>query len=391
MPSLQKNHLFILAVLICFASVSAVLFTPALPDLAAYFNVSEAGIQWSVSLYLIGYATGQLPYGPIANRFGRKKALFAGLSLSLLGCLLCLFAPSFWVLCIGRFIQALGAAASLKLCFTMIGDSFEGPAATSAISLIALSFSVAPGLAVAFGGILTSLWGWHGCFAFLALYTIALTAFCRSLPETSSSTDPQALSLSKIIKGLKGPLNNPSLVLLSIIYGFGTAVIYVFSGEAPYIAIQQMGLSPSKYGFWAMLPSLGLGVGLCFTNYIGKHWNFDKGMQIGLGTSLAGLLLLTGLLSFAKIPVSFFLPMILILAGIGATSTFASAKVMSLTKDKSNASAVMSFLNMGMAALWVLITTPLTPLSSIALTAIFYLLILASWICTRQVIRREKS
>lgn len=85
---LRGWRLMILALFTSFSSVMATLFTPALPDLAAYFQVSEGVAQSAVTVYLLGYCFGMLPYGPLANRFGRKNTLFAGLGLAILASLL---------------------------------------------------------------------------------------------------------------------------------------------------------------------------------------------------------------------------------------------------------------------------------------------------------------
>src|SRR5271168_2327617 len=104
---LKGSKLWILFLLISFASISAVLFVPSLPLLAAHFGLTESTAQWSMTIFLIGYTVGQLPYGPIANRWGRKKAIFIGLDLALVGTLLCVFATHFWLFCLGRLVQAL--------------------------------------------------------------------------------------------------------------------------------------------------------------------------------------------------------------------------------------------------------------------------------------------
>ncbi|MBS0654115.1 MAG: MFS transporter, partial [Verrucomicrobia bacterium] len=154
----SKPQFIILLVLVSFASVGAVLFTPALPSIQEFFGISVGKAQLTVTAYLIGYAFAQLPYGPIANRYGRKPALYFGISLAIIGSLLCAFsapAHSFGLLLFGRVIQALGASVGLKVSFTMVGDAFDQTVATKTISRLLLSFAVMPSLAIAIGGWLT--------------------------------------------------------------------------------------------------------------------------------------------------------------------------------------------------------------------------------------------
>ena len=155
-----------LLLLIAFASVTGLLFTPALPELGSYFGISENKAQWTISIFLVGYCLGQLPYGPLANRFGRKKTIFIGVILAFLGSFMAYLAPNFWVFCIARFIQALGSAVGLKISFTMISDEFTGKEATKAIALLSLAFGVMPGVAIATGGFITSFAGWKGSILF---------------------------------------------------------------------------------------------------------------------------------------------------------------------------------------------------------------------------------
>ncbi|MES2121598.1 MAG: MFS transporter [Chlamydiota bacterium] len=197
MPSLRLP-LPILFLLVSFASVGAVLFTPALPSIAHHFNVSAASVQFTITSYLIGYALGQLPYGPLANGIGRKKTLYWGIFVSIIGSLLCaLSAPlhCFPLLVIARVIQALGACVGLKVSFTMIADVYDQTASTKMISKTLMAFAIMPGIAIAIGGAITEYINWQSCFYFLALFGVVTLWFVSRLPETAPSIDLSALKL----------------------------------------------------------------------------------------------------------------------------------------------------------------------------------------------------
>src|ERR1700733_7445245 len=150
--SATKPQFLILLLLVSFGSVGAVLFTPALPAIQQFFHVSVGKAQLTMTSYLIGYALGQLPYGPLANAFGRKKTLYIGISISILGSLLCALSAvlgSFGALILARFVQALGATAGLKMSYTMVADTHEPADATRTISRFSLAFAVVPGLGIA--------------------------------------------------------------------------------------------------------------------------------------------------------------------------------------------------------------------------------------------------
>ena len=158
--------------LISLATVLAVLVTPALPQISQAFDLLPSENQWTMTTYLFGFSFGPLIYGPLGNRFGRKKSILFGLIISIIGSALAFLSGSFWVLCLGRFIQALGAAVGLKITFTMVGDLHSGQSATKVLSLLLLGLAIAPSIGIAIGGFITVAFGWKGCFAFLILYSM---------------------------------------------------------------------------------------------------------------------------------------------------------------------------------------------------------------------------
>jgi MFS family permease len=377
MSLLHGPRLLILILLVSLASVAGVLFTPALPSLTKEFGIPQATAQWSMTIFLFAYCLGQLPYGPLSNRFGRKKALFIGLDIALAGSLLCLFSNSFWLFCIGRFLQAIGAAAGLKVVFTMIADQHQSADATKTFSYVMMAFAVMPGIGVAIGGYLTVYFGWKGCFAFLALYTLVLSFLVRLLPETAKSLHKDALQMDKIVHGLRRQFKDPFLIWHSLLMGLGTSIIYIFATVAPYLGIVEMGLTPDAYGLWALLPPLGISIGLFFTARLSYQITPRVGMLSGILLSFVGVIVLAALFNVKWIvPATLFLPMVLIQTGFGLSFTFATSKALSEATDKSNASAVMQFTNMGIVAIATLVTGLCMPVGAAALAAVFGLIVI---------------
>ena len=147
-----NKHLLILLFLASFASVCAVLYTPALPDLAKFLDISNSEVQKSLSIFLVGYAFGNLIWGPVANRYGRKGATFIGIVLAIFGSFMTLaikLYPYAWLLNTGRLITALGASVGIKIAFTYISDLYPKEESAGKIAYLMLSFAIAPGLAVA--------------------------------------------------------------------------------------------------------------------------------------------------------------------------------------------------------------------------------------------------
>ncbi len=369
---LKGPKLLILVLLISFASVSSVLFTPSLPDLAHSFHVPDSVAQWAMTVFMIGYAFGQLPYGPISNRFGRKKAIYIGLSLAIIGALVCLSAKTFMIFCVGRFIQALGAAAGLKVSFTMIGDMHQGSAATRILSYVMLAFAVMPGVGVAIGGFLTVSYGWEGCFAFLVGYSLLIAFLSSFLPETAHKLDLRALEVKKIGQAMAKQFKDPFLVYHALLMGMGTSLIYLFATVAPSIGIEQMGLTPDAYGLWNLVPSCGMVIGLLTSAHFATRLAPRISMLSGILLSLIGSLVMGGLFSKGFVsPIAFFASGMLLLVGDSIFFGAASGKAISEATDKSNASAVMQFINMGVATTVVLCAGIALPFAPLVLAAIF--------------------
>ncbi len=377
---MKEPSTFILMLLGTFASVSAVLFTPALPQIAHILHISEAMAQLTITLYLIGYAIGNLPYGPLSNRLGRKPTLFIGIIIALIGngmmALLPLF-PSFGLLLVGRFLNALGASVGLKIAFTMIGDIYSHEKATKKISFLMLAFAMGPGLAIVLGGILTTYAGWTSNFYFLIFYSLLLLALSTQLPETCQKIDKKALQIDKILEGYGQKFKNRRLMLCACLMGCGTAVIYLFAAAAPFIGIEQLGFSPEKYGFLNFIPPLGMVIGSFFAiKLAGKQETLATmklGISIALGVSaLMFFLFVAGMVNLWTL----FIPMPFLYIGEALVFANASSLALSHAQNKSNASAVMNFVNLGLSfvilSLFGLISFP----ASYLIPLVFFLLTL---------------
>lgn len=369
-------QLFLLILLIATASVSAVLFTPALPALADYFHISQSAVQWTMTLFLLGYAVGPLPYGPIANRFGRKKAIYIGMSIAVVGTLLCLFTTSFLLFLLGRLLQALGTVAGFKIAFTMIGDKGKEGGATKVLSYILFIAAAAPALGVVIGGFLTSAFTWRGCFVFLLIYVVYMLIGTHSLPETSTSLDKNALQWKSILHGYLHQFKNAFLYQNAFIMGIGVGIAYVFATIAPHIAIEHMGISESAYGLWNFLSLGGVAVGFYLA---GKLSGVIKGWHVvimGIFISLAGALLMIILFAMGiTTPSSLFFPMIAVRSGYGISYITSSGQVLTRATDKSNASAVMQFITMGLATFLTLMAGAFLPAVPMGLAILFFILI----------------
>lgn len=347
-----------LLLLISFASVNAVLFTPALPAIAQFFSISDGEAQQTISLFLIGYAMGQLIYGPIANRFGRKPALYTGILLQIISSLLCVLAihlHSYFLLINARFLLALGSGVGLKMTFTLVNETKSPKKASQLLSYLMIAFAITPGLGVMIGGLLTEHFYWTSTFYAGAVYGVILLVLVSQLPETKLHLDMNALQLKELVHGYVMPFKNKELVTCGLLMGCSTSFVYLFAALAPFIAMNELHVSSSTYGAMNLLPPLGLITGSFLSAKFIQRFSIFTTMRIGILMALCfsvSMGVLTMFLSSALLIL--FVPMMLCYVGLAMIYSNASTVAMSTIQDKAHGSAVMSFLNMGLVTVFVL-------------------------------------
>src|SRR6187200_3294365 len=182
----NKFHLItILGLLTAIGPFSIDMYLPAFPDIAKGLHTTVAQVTLSLSSFFIGIAAGQLLYGPLLERFGRKKPLYVGLCIYLLASIGCALAASVNALIILRLIQALGGCVGMVAARAMVRDLFEVKENAKIFSTLMLVVAVSPIIAPTLGGYITAALGWHYVFVMLIIIDVLiLTGIYFMLPET---------------------------------------------------------------------------------------------------------------------------------------------------------------------------------------------------------------
>ncbi len=386
--------LAILFFLVSFASVGAAIFTPALPAIQEAFHVSVGTVQSMVTSYLIGYAFGQLPYGPLANGIGRKKTLYVGLIIAALGALLSILSShlhSFTLLVIAQFIQALGGCVGMKISLTMIADLYEHDKATNMIAKILIAFAILPGFAIAIGGALTDSFGWLSCYYFLFFFTLVLIGFTIFLPETAKTIDRGALHPKAMIEGYVANWKNRKILISGIILGCGSSIVYIFQTKAPFIGIHLLHLTPKFFGLYSIVPRLGMFVGCLLTSVSAGKFLIQRVSQIGsLMALFCGIVQFIFFLVFPIHIFSLFFITALIYLFQAVVYTNINSFALSHAQNKAIASALLNFLSVGISVISVFMIEMIFPESSVMLP--FFILIflcLMFFLCLK--LWKEKS
>ncbi len=351
---------FLVALLLSYISVasfSAAIITPALPQIQSHFALTTGAVEWVVSAFLLGYVIGQLLYGPIANRWGRVFALRVGLTINLIGVLICssaLVINSFGLLILGRLISALGSASGLACTFMLINEWLHESQRKTAMAYSILSFTFGVGIAVIIGGIITSYWGWPVCFFVLLLQSILMLWGTTCFPETLKKSQP--INFKAIITAYVGVLKNKSLILFALVAGSCSVVSYCFSAAGPQIAHDLLKLTPLQYSSWNMINMVGMLIGGLSAKFIINRFKPIHVIYSGfVGCGLANLSLEFMLLFHSSSALWFFLTTASLYLFSSLSFTGGSYLALNEVTDKGNGSSMTTFINLLSAVLAVIV------------------------------------
>lgn len=224
-------------------------YLPAFPDIAQQYQVPISAVEQTMPVFLVGLALGQLFYGPISDRYGRRMPLFVGLGLFTLGAFLCAFAPALEWLVAGRVVQALGCAGCMVIPRAVIRDHYEPQAAARAMSMLLLISSAAPLLAPSLGGQILRFFAWPAVFQFQGLFGLALLGLMsRQLQESLPVEGRQPAGVWRSLKVYGLLLRDSQFITMSLCGGLAMSGLFAYLTGSPRVFIEVFGLSPQWYG-----------------------------------------------------------------------------------------------------------------------------------------------
>ena len=230
---------------------------PGLKEIGASLGVtSDNEHQFIITSYVLGFGIAQLAYGPIADRFGRKKPLLVGLVIYFIGAVLCAFVPSFTLMLLVRFCQGLGAAATRVISVAVVRDLHGGRAMAEIMSLIMMVFMLIPILAPSIGQTIMLFGDWHLVFVFLALAAFGNFMWITfRLPETQHPEDVVELTPKAGIHSAKTVLTNRVALFYTLGTTFIMACIFGFVNSAQQVYVE-------IYGLGTLFPVAFAGIGI---------------------------------------------------------------------------------------------------------------------------------
>ncbi|HVC56816.1 MAG TPA: multidrug effflux MFS transporter [Stellaceae bacterium] len=343
--------------LMLLAAVTAIGFAalhivvPVLPVLATAFDTGAAPVQLVLTLYFAGIAAGQLVYGPVSDRFGRRPVLIAGLVMFLAGTLLCGLAWSLVALICGRVIEAVGACAGIVLGRAIIRDVYEREMAARGIALVMMAMTLAPAVSPAIGAYLAQWIGWRSIFGFLAgLGAIVLVLTVRRLGETN--TAPARLDVAGMLLSYGALLRSPAFLGFALCSACTSASWFTFCASAPFVLSQLMHRPPSTYGLMILLPMAAYMLGNAVAARLAMRVGSMPLFVIGLAVSFVSGIVMALWCLVAPSPWALFAPIALSSIGNGMSQPPAMAAGLSVhPRSAGAASGLIGCLQMAVSSL----------------------------------------
>jgi len=345
----------LLSFLTALGPLSMDMYLPSLPDIGRALDAPTAQVQLTISSYLFGFAIGQIFYGPVSDRYGRRPVLLAALVLYGAGSIGCALTQSIGALTAMRFVQALGGAGSIVLARAVVRDLYSGARAGRELSLMGSITAFAPIVAPVIGGVLQTLFGWRSSFVLLVIFAaVSWIAAARLLPETLRERTAGPFSLAAMGALYRSVLAHRGfLTHLGILTASFVGLFAWISGASIVMQGASYGLSPVVFGVTFAVGTLGYVIGTTIAARMVMRAGLDRTIGIGTMALATGGLAMAAVVALGLTHVGWLVgAMMIYLTGLGLALPQAMAGAMTPFPDRAGtASSLMGFAQQSTAAI----------------------------------------
>jgi DHA1 family bicyclomycin/chloramphenicol resistance-like MFS transporter len=345
--------ILIMGLLTAIAPLSIDMYLPAFSGIAKDLHSTISEVTLSLSSFFIGISTGQLLYGPLLERFGRKPPLYVGLCLFFLASVGCAFSQSVNGLVVFRLFQGIGGCVGMVAARAMVRDLFDTTDNAKVFSMLMLVVSVSPLIAPTLGGYITAALGWRYVFAMLILVVLLILAGTYFfLPESKKADPAYSLKPAPILSDFSSILRHPHFITYALTGAISYAGLYAYVGGAPYVFMEIFKVSESQFGWIFTFIAAGLISASQINNIALKRFSSEQVVKVAsvcqsiIGVVLVCFTLVGWLNLFATILFAF-----LFLACQGFIFPNATALALApLGKNAGNASGLIGAIQMTVGA-----------------------------------------
>lgn len=271
----------VLSLLMGFASISTDLYLPAMPVMGRSLHADTGMIEWTISGYLIGFSSGQLLWGPLSDRYGRRMAIASGLILFVIGSAGCALSSNAMTLISWRIVQALGACASVALSRAMVRDLYQGTMAARMLSTLITVMAIMPLVGPLAGGQIMVAFGWRAIFWFLVAVGLVTLGALYTIPETLPAHSRNREPLSRALLCYLELLKNRRLLGYLGAGGFLYAGMFAYVAGTPFAYISYYHFPAQRYGLLFGLGIIGIMLANILNRWLVVRLGYDRILLIG--------------------------------------------------------------------------------------------------------------
>jgi DHA1 family bicyclomycin/chloramphenicol resistance-like MFS transporter len=336
--------IMILGSLTALAPFSIDMYLPGFPDIAKSLHTSPENVALSLSSFFIGISAGQLLYGPLLDKYGRKPPLFAGLAVYIIASIGCYFSASIEMLIAMRFLQAVGGCAASVASITMVRDIFPVKDNAKVFALLILVLGASPMIAPTVGGIVTKHFGWQLIFIILAVIAVLITlSVFFFLPESYKPEPSYSLKPKPIINGFLAVIKTPQFYTYAISGGIAFSGLFAYISSSPLVFMEVFKVSSETYGWIFALLSVGFIGASQVNSFLVKKYQSQQIVNVALiAMVIISAVFVAGSMQHLLGLIGTIVMIFLVLCCVGVTSPNTSA--LALAPFEKNAGTASSLL-----------------------------------------------
>lgn len=376
--------LILLGLLSAFGPFVTDMYLPSLPAMTDYFSTNSSMVQLGLTTSMIGLALGQVFFGPLSDKYGRRPLLLVSMILFIVSTIFCLFAPDIYSFVTLRLVQGIGGAGGIVISRSVATDKFSGKELAKMLAVIGAINGVAPVAAPVIGGLLTGTVGWKGIFVILLLIGVILGIGCICFKESLPTEKRSKTGIVSTFRSFGVIVHNRRYMLYVFQLAFAQGILFAYIASSPFIVQQHYGFSPFAFSICFAVNAVSIGVAAAMSV---KFRRTENGTLTGcIGMVVLSILVLAALYGGCDFWV-YELLMFALLFMMGLT--FTASTTLAMDSERRYAGAASALLGALCFATGGIVS-PLVGLGNILVSTgvTFVICAICSWLCALWAVRQ---
>lgn len=315
------------------------MYLPALPEMAEVFHCDVSVVQFGLTFCMVGLAVGQLLFGPVSDKYGRRPILILTLLVFVVASLICCLSASIGVFIAARFLQGVGGAGGIVLSRSIAADIYSGRELARVIAILSAINNIAPVAAPVAGGAVAHAWGWQGVFVVLLALGIMLTVLCFALKESLEKSNRFKGRLTASLQGYATVLKVQGFGTYSFVYALAMAALFAYISSTPFIVQEVYGFSKLQFSLVFAVNAMGLATGSALSLRF-KTMSMATKVGTRLGAIVAFIAIMVSFIGYGSF-LLYEMSTIIMLFAIGLVLTGSTTAAMNLGRGCAGAASAV--------------------------------------------------